>query len=176
LAPAQDKVTEATSEFEKDLGNVGWLKAAEEKTRIPKTVILVVSGLTSFVVLYLAIGPGLLCNLVGFVYPAYASFKAIESEEKEDDTQWLTYWVVYAVFNIIETFVDLILFWFPFYYSIKFGFLIWLFLPNVRGAQYLYTHLILPFFLRQEKALTEVVEGVSKQLDAEDEAEDKKGR
>jgi receptor expression-enhancing protein 5/6 len=171
-----DKVTEATSEFEKDLANYSLLKAAEEKTKIPKTVILVVSLLTSFVVLYLTIGPGLLCNLVGFVYPAIQSFRAIESENKEDDTQWLTYWVIYAVFNIVETFVEVILFWFPFYYSIKFGFLIWLFLPNVRGAQYLYTHAILPFFLRQEKALNEAVDGVSKQLEEEEDDEGKKAK
>ena len=31
----------------------------------------------------------------------------------------LTYWVVYAFFNIIECFVDWILFWLPFYYAFK---------------------------------------------------------
>jgi len=30
-------------------------------------------------------------NLVGFVYPVYASFKAIKSKKKEDDSYWLTY-------------------------------------------------------------------------------------
>ena len=31
----------------------------------------------------------LICNAIGFLYPAYASIKAIESPTKEDDTQWL---------------------------------------------------------------------------------------
>eukprot|EP01147_Barroeca_monosierra_P010009 gene10009-2183_t len=30
---------------------------------------------------------------------------AIESEEKEDDTQWLIYWVIYSTFTIAEVFV-----------------------------------------------------------------------
>lgn len=47
--------------------------------------------------------------------------KAIESPNKDDDTVWLTYWVVYALFGLIEFFSDLLLFWFPFYYAGKVG-------------------------------------------------------
>lgn len=42
--------------------------------------------------------------------------KAIESPSKEDDTVWLTYWVVYSLFGLAEFFSDLLLSWFPFYY------------------------------------------------------------
>ncbi|CAG14435.1 unnamed protein product, partial [Tetraodon nigroviridis] len=42
--------------------------------------------------------------------------KAIESATKEDDTKWLTYWVVYGVFSVAEFFADIVLSWFPFYY------------------------------------------------------------
>ena len=66
--------------------------------------------------------------------------------------QWLTYWVVYAVFNVFEAFSSLIIFWFPFYYSFKFGFLIWLFMPNTRGAHYLYVNFLLPVFLSTEQS------------------------
>ena len=45
--------------------------------------------------------------------------KAIESTNKEDDTQWLTYWVVYAAFNIVEFFSDIFLGWFPLYFLFK---------------------------------------------------------
>ena len=38
-------------------------------------------------------GPQVISVLVGFTYPAYQSFKAIESNNKDDDTQWLVYWV-----------------------------------------------------------------------------------
>ncbi len=42
--------------------------------------------------------------------------KAIESATKEDDTKWLTYWVVYGVFSVAEFFADIFLSWFPFYF------------------------------------------------------------
>lgn len=47
--------------------------------------------------------------------------KAIESPSKEDDTVWLTYWVVYSLFGLAEFFSDLLLSWFPFYYAGKVG-------------------------------------------------------
>lgn len=42
--------------------------------------------------------------------------KAIESATKDDDTKWLTYWVVYGIFSVAEFFADIFLSWFPFYY------------------------------------------------------------
>jgi receptor expression-enhancing protein 5/6 len=42
-------------------------------------------------------------DLVGFVYPMYGSIKAIESKESEDDTLWLTYWLVFALFKVRQS-------------------------------------------------------------------------
>lgn len=79
------------------------------------------AGLVAFTGLYLVFGFGaeLICNSIGFVYPAYMSMKALESSNKEDDTKWLTYWVVYACFSIVEYFSDFIVGWFPLYWLIK---------------------------------------------------------
>ena len=50
---------------------------------------------------------------------AVDSCKAIESVDKDDDTMWLTYWVVFAFFGVIEYFTDILLWWIPFYFFLK---------------------------------------------------------
>ncbi|KAJ2644296.1 ER membrane protein DP1/Yop1, partial [Coemansia sp. RSA 1287] len=78
----------------------------------------------------------------------YASMEAIETPGKEDDAQWLTYWVVFGLFNVLEYFTGFLLYWFPFYYLIKLGFLVWLMAPATRGAERLYHSGLKPLMLQ----------------------------
>ena len=45
----------------------------------------------------------LICLVGGsFMYPAYMSFKSLEAQDAKEDRMWLTYWVVYGCFGLIE--------------------------------------------------------------------------
>lgn len=124
----------------------------ETKTGVNRLYLF--GGCVVFLACYLIFGyaSGFVVALLGFLYPAYASVKAIESTNKDDDTQWLTYWVVYAAFSIVEFFSDIFLSWFPLYFLFKCAFLGWCMAPfSWNGAHFLYTRFIAPFVLKHEK-------------------------
>lgn len=139
-----------------------FLGQLEEKTGIKKKIIAF--GAVTVTGLYLVYGYGasLVCNMIGFVYPAYYSIKAIESVNKEDDTKWLTYWVVYGVFSLGEFFSDIFLYWFPFYYAFKCLFLLWCMAPiSWNGSQIIYTRIVRPVFLKHEATVDHMVNDLS---------------
>ena len=48
---------------------------------------------------------------IGILYPTFKSFEAIESSGSRDDTQWLTYWVVFSFINLTEKLLWVVLMW-----------------------------------------------------------------
>lgn len=134
------------------------LEKGEKLTGVKR--VYLVLGAVTILALYLVIGHGaqLICNGIGFVYPAYASIVAIESRSKEDDTKWLTYWVVFAAFSTVEFFSDIILNWIPFYWLTKCIFLIWCFIPiNNNGSTVIYNRFIRPVFIKNRETIDSTI-------------------
>ncbi|KAG2374235.1 hypothetical protein C9374_011072 [Naegleria lovaniensis] len=104
----------------------------------------------------------LICHLVAFILPAYASFKAIRSPQSNDDKQWLIYWIIYALIHVFEYYLLVVVVFIPFYWEIKFFFVIWLIAPQTRGATFLYTKYVEPFLNKHEKQIDEQVSSVQK--------------
>lgn len=100
-------------------------------------------------------GGRLFSNLVGFGWPLWESFHSLKVKEApgevdEEDTQWLTYWVVYSVFTLVESGTSVLELWIPMYHLVKIVFLLWCMLPQTRGALIIYTVVIEPILVRYE--------------------------
>lgn len=125
----------------------------EEKTKVNVEYFVVGAVVFLGLCLFSGFGAPLISNVVGIAYPIYATLVSLETSGKEDDTEWLTYWVVFATLTIIENFVDFVLYWIPFYYPVKVTFLLWCMLPQYKGAEWTYTHVIKPVFLKHESTI-----------------------
>ena len=104
----------------------------------------------------------LITNVLGFVYPAYESIKAVESSGTDDDTKWLTYWVVYSTIIILENFTDYLLFWIPFYFFLKIGLLVWCMHPSYNGTSIIYNNVIRPLFYKHEAKVDKLIQDAQK--------------
>jgi receptor expression-enhancing protein 5/6 len=105
----------------------------EETTKVNPAYVLLGFAAITIALVFAGIGGSLITNLVGFVYPMLCSIRAIESRQTEDDTQWLTYWVVYAFFNLLDSLSSYILYWIPFFYPLKLVLLLWCMLPQFKA-------------------------------------------
>ena len=63
----------------------------------------------------------------------------------------MMYWIVYAFFTCIETFTDIFLAWFPFYYEVKVLVVLWLLSPATKGSSVLYRKFVHPMLTRREQ-------------------------
>jgi receptor expression-enhancing protein 1/2/3/4 len=99
----------------------------------------------------------LLCSVATFLFPVFASYKALKANDPTQLTPWLMYWVVVACVLFVESWVDWILVWFPFYQVIRAGFMLWLVLPQSQGATKLYVEYIHPNLQQHEKEIEDFI-------------------
>lgn len=146
-----------------------YFEKGEKLTGVKRTYLA--QALLGVLSLYLIVGKAaqFVCNLIGFVYPAYKSLVALESSNKEDDTKWLTYWVVFAAFSVVEFFSDSLMNWFPFYWLAKVVFLLWCSadIPT-NGSTMMYHRFIRPLFLQHKNKLQQATNGSPGKTTAKD--------
>jgi receptor expression-enhancing protein 5/6 len=105
-----------------------------------------------------ALTSSILITCMGVVWPAYASFKALQKMgESEADVQWLTYWIIFGLFYTLEFLPDLLISWVPLYYEAKVAFVLWLQLPYFNGASQLYGGKVQPFLETYEEKIDATV-------------------
>lgn len=93
----------------------------------------------------------------GTLYPAYYSYKAVKTKNVKEYVRWMMYWIVYALYTVVETITDLTLAWFPLYYELKVAFVIWLLSPYTRGASLIYRKCLHPLLSSREREIDEYI-------------------
>ncbi|KAA0196539.1 Receptor expression-enhancing protein 6 [Fasciolopsis buskii] len=151
-------LVEHRRQFEKSLRRPGVLSDAltycEKKSGLDRNVIAYGALVILFIYVLIGYGAELLVLLVGFLYPAYQSVKAIETQQKEDDTQWLIYWVVFAFVQLVEGCTFALLTYLPLYSIMKCIFLLHCMAPfNENGSILIYKHIIRPLFVKHSPAI-----------------------
>lgn len=101
--------------------------------------------------------------ILGTLYPAYRSYKAIKNRDVKEHVKWMMYWIVFALFTTLETFLDIFFSWFPFYYEIKILFILWVLSPATRGSSLLYKKVVHPLLIAREKEIDELIEKTKQQ-------------
>jgi len=123
------------------------LRNLEKKTGQPKAYFFFAAVSVISSIVYGFGGMKLGSDLLAFAYPAYMSLKAIDTADTADDIQWLTYWVVFAIFSIVENVMAFLTESIPFYYLLKVCLFAWLCHPKFMGAGLVYKQLIKPFVM-----------------------------
>ncbi|XP_026573132.1 receptor expression-enhancing protein 1 isoform X3 [Pseudonaja textilis] len=105
--------------------------------------------------------------IFGTLYPAYYSYKAVKSKDIKEYVKWMMYWIIFALFTTAETFTDIFLCWFPFYYELKIAFVAWLLSPYTKGSSLLYRKFVHPTLSSKEKEIDDcLVQAKGRSYDA----------
>lgn len=99
----------------------------------------------------------------GTLYPAYSSYKAVRTKNVKEYVKWMMYWIVFALFTCAETFTDVFLSWFPFYYEIKIILVVWLLSPATKGSSILYRKFVHPTLSSREQEIDEYINKAKEQ-------------
>jgi receptor expression-enhancing protein 5/6 len=137
------------------------LKFVEEKYKVKPSFAAI-----GLFVLLLLISPllntySLLTSLVCYLVPAYLSFLALETTDKDDDIRYLNYWIIFSLAELFTPFLRL--FFNNFFYMI-FRMLVTAALlhPITDFSLKCYNGFVRPFLLRHEQSIDSKIDNLAK--------------
>ena len=89
------------------------------------------------------------------LYPGILSIRAIESEQKNDDKVWLTYWVMFAFLHVAETFFGFVFYFVPYWTLIRIG--LFVYLLQFNGAETLYNSVVMDVIRKNQTLIKDFI-------------------
>ncbi|XP_038977519.1 uncharacterized protein LOC120103851 isoform X5 [Phoenix dactylifera] len=96
------------------------------------------------------------CRLVlGYAYPAYECFKAVELNKPEVEQLifWCQYWILVAALTVFERVGESFISWVPMYNEAKLASFVYLWYPKTKGTTYVYETFFRPYVAKHENEI-----------------------
>ncbi|KAE9621735.1 hypothetical protein Lal_00032723 [Lupinus albus] len=90
--------------------------------------------------------------LLGYAYPGFECYKTVERNKVdfEELRFWCQYWIIVALFTVLEKFADVVIGWLPLYGEMKLALFIYLWYPKTKGTGYVYENVLRPYASKHE--------------------------
>ena len=111
---------------------------------IESGVIVAAAGAVLSIVTLCVFGATILTLAITVLYPAAKSIQALETQSTDDDKEWLTYWIIFGIFTLLDDFAGFLLSMIPYYFWIKLAFFVYLLAPMTKGSQTIYNTVVKP--------------------------------
>lgn len=141
------------------------IKAFAQQQKLESGVIVGLALVVLSLITLIFFGTTILTLGITVLYPAAQSIKAIESNGKDDDKEWLTYWIIFGLFTLIDDFFGFVLAMIPYFFWIKLAFFVFLFAPQTKGALKIYNAVAKPLLDQYRPVIEKLiadVQGVAK--------------
>ncbi len=133
------------------------IKQVATNLNVESGVIVGAAGLVFSLITLILFGTSILTLCITVLYPAAMSIKAIETESTEDDKEWLTYWIIFGIFTLLDDFLGFILNMIPYFFWIKLVFFVYLFAPQTHGAKVVYENVVKPQLIRYKPQIEDLI-------------------
>mmetsp|Transcript_34558 Transcript_34558/g.48161 ORF Transcript_34558/g.48161 Transcript_34558/m.48161 type:complete len:183 (+) Transcript_34558:285-833(+) len=121
-----------------------WAKKAEKKTGVKPGWLVVGAGFFLAAFSVLVFGQEFFTKATCFFPPAVLSLAKLRSGTI-DGPFWITYWLIFNLFNVTESITDDVEEWVPFYHWLKLMFLVWCFHTSTKGSTHIYENIFAKF-------------------------------
>ena len=137
--------------------------ATKSKQR-PEHISLAILAVLALFFLVTGLGHKILFILVSFLYPAYKSFVALETEDRQDDNKWLVYWVTFGFVFAFKNLLNCVLCLIPGANLILTVALAMVYNPLVNGHVYVYEYAFKPFLKAYQTSIRKYIDMASEEV------------